>query len=65
MKLRGCDLYMLGIFDEQGELEGFVRAGRPPTYRVYKSLESCKRGIRQHHYDVMKPVKITGMEVVE
>jgi hypothetical protein len=41
-------LYMLGVFNENGELIDFVRAGRPSTYRVYQSIDECKRGIAQN-----------------
>jgi hypothetical protein len=41
-------LYMLGVFNENDELIDFVRAGRPSTYRVYQSIDECKRGIAQN-----------------
>jgi hypothetical protein len=41
-------LYMIGVFNENGELIDFVRADRPSTYRVYQSIDECKRGIAQN-----------------
>jgi hypothetical protein len=41
-------LYMIGAFNEEGELIDLIRAGRPSTYRVYQSIEECKRGIAQN-----------------
>lgn len=63
------DIYLLGIFKENGELSDYVSAGRPSTYRVYRSLDECRNGIRslkKRLNGVLKPVRIlTGEIVVE
>jgi hypothetical protein len=62
------DLYLLGIFDESGELSDYVRAGRPSTYRVYSSLRECKNGInslKSSYKGELRPVRILTGEIVE
>lgn len=64
-----CDLYMLGRFDAEGKLNGYVHAGRPSTVRVYDSLEECKNGIRGnkrfYKHVTLMPVRILTGEVVQ
>lgn len=64
------DLYMLAVCEEDGTVRDYVRAGRPSTYRVYKSLAECINGIRGnkrfYNGDVtFRPVRLLTGEFTE
>lgn len=62
-------MYLVGYYKD-GIREGYLHAGRPCTIRVYESVESANRGIKQNsrYYSSayeLKVEKITSTEVVE
>jgi hypothetical protein len=64
----GKELYVLGYFNENDELECFVRKGRNWSISGYDNISSAKRGLRQsltYGDKNIKILKATGLEVVE
>lgn len=61
------ELYMLGVFDEKGNLYDYASSGRPSTIRVYKSLKECKNGLRalkRLYSGTLKPIRLIDGTVI-
>ena len=62
------ELYVLGVFDNDGNLIEFVRKGRNWAISGYDSLGSARRGLSQsmkYGRHNIKIIKAIGLEVVE
>ncbi|CAM3634744.1 hypothetical protein [Mesobacillus zeae] len=62
------ELYVLGVFDDDGDLTEFVRKGRNWSISGYDSIGSAKRGLSQsikYGRRDIRIVKANGLEVVE
>ncbi|MDF1511093.1 hypothetical protein PZE06_23445 [Robertmurraya sp. DFI.2.37] len=62
------ELYVLGVFDDDGNLIEFVRKGRNWSISGYDSIGSARRGLahsKTYSKRNIKIVKATGFEAVE
>lgn len=60
---RGQDMYLIGRVGEDGNINGYVSTGRPSTYRVLTSLDSCKRCMAQFGGKLVPVRLLTGERV--
>ncbi|EJW14830.1 TFIIB-type zinc ribbon-containing protein [Paenibacillus alvei] len=61
------ELYILGVFDEEGNLYTFASSGRPSTIRVYNSLKECRNGLRalkRSYSGTLKPIRLKDGTVI-
>lgn len=62
------DMFLIGIFDEDGTLSDYARSGRPGSYRVFQTINECRNGIlglKCKYNGNLRPVRLLTGEVVE
>jgi len=62
------DMFLIGIFDEDGTLKDYAMSGSPRSYRVFQTLRECTNDIHvmKHKYTgTLRPVRLLTGEIVE
>lgn len=65
VELKDKNLFVIGIYDDNGNLLDFVKSGRPSTIRVCKGMKQCENAMKQKYHVNMKPIRLCAGDVNE